>query len=65
MSAIFYLKYKDGYLHLHEGMRKVSRVASHQHATPFISEADVWIAARKLKLDSDFVEIVPANAAQS
>lgn len=62
MSAIYYLRYKGGFLMFHDGVRKVTRVSLSRHATPFTSEAEVWLAARRLHLDSDFVEVVPASA---
>ena len=62
MSAVFHIKYCSSYLHVHESMRKVSWVAEARQASPFTSEAEAWIAARKLKLDPDFVEVVPQNS---
>lgn len=58
MSAVFHIKYRGGFLRF-EG-RRVNRTDA-RNATPFTSEADALLKAHQLKLDPDFLEVVPAN----
>ncbi len=63
MSAVFFLKFRDAYVQLTFVTGKtVAQIVGRDQATPFVSEADAWLACHQHHLRSDWCEVVGANA---
>lgn len=62
MSAHFFLKHRGQYVRItYLAGRAVAQIVGKDQATPFLSEADAWLAAHQHHLRSDWCEIEHPN----
>lgn len=58
MSAYFFLKHRGEYIRVtYMAGKSVAQIVPKNKATPFLSEADDWIAAHTHHLRSDWCEV--------
>ena len=61
MSATFFLMHRGQYVRLtYAAGKTVAQIVGRDQATPFISEADAWLAAHQHHLRTDWCEVVSA-----
>lgn len=61
MSATFFLKHRDLYVRLtFIAGKSVYELVDRSHATPFISEADAWLAVHQHRMNVQWCEVVDA-----
>lgn len=63
MSAAFFLTLRGQYVRFTFCAGKaIAEIVERDHATPFWSEADAWLAAHQHRLNIQWCEVEPATA---